>query len=74
MGPFKTAQNGNDYIIVMQDHFTKWVEGRGICGKEALTIADCVVQDWILKHGTPVTLHSDWGWNLLQSFIRKSVI
>ncbi len=27
----------------------------------ALTIGDTVVQDWILKHGTPVTLHSDRG-------------
>ncbi len=61
MGPFKMTQNGNDYIVVMQDHFTKWVEGRAICGKEALTIADAVVQDWILKHGTPVTLCSDRG-------------
>ncbi len=61
MGPFKTTQNGNDYIVVMQDHFTKWVEGpgRAICGKEGLTVADAVVQDWILKHGSPITLHSD---------------
>ena len=43
----------------MQDHFTKWVEDQAICGKEALTVADAVVQDWILKHCTPVTLHSD---------------
>ncbi len=44
MGPFKTIQNGNDYIVVIQDHFTKWEEGRAICGKEALTVADAVVQ------------------------------
>ncbi len=37
------------------------MEGRAICGKEALTIADVVVQDWILKHGTPVTRQSDRG-------------
>ena len=61
MGPFKTTQNGNEYIVVMQDHFTKWGEGREICGKKALTVADAVVQDWILKHGTPVTIHSDRG-------------
>ena len=61
MGPFKTTQNCNNYIVAMQDHFTKRVEGRAICGKEALTVADAVVQDWILKHGTPVTLHSDRG-------------
>ncbi len=62
MGPFKKTQNYTDYIVVMQDHFTKWVEGRAICGKEALTVADAVVQEWVLKHGTPMTLHSDRGW------------
>ncbi len=61
MDPFKTTQNGNNYIVVMQDHFIKWVEGQAMCGKESLTVADAVVQDWILKHDTPVTLHSDRG-------------
>ncbi len=60
MSPFKTTQKGNDYIVVMQDNFTKWVEGQAICGKEALTVADAV-KDWILKHGTPVSLHIDRG-------------
>ena len=40
MGPLKKTQNDNDYIVVMQDHFTKLVEGRAVCGKEALTVAD----------------------------------
>ncbi len=51
MGPFKTAT-----IILLSCKTTP-----AICGKEALTIADAVVQDWILKHGTPATLHSDRG-------------
>ncbi len=59
MGPFKRNQDGNEYIVVMQDHFTKWVEGRAICGKEALTNA--IVQVWVLKHGAPISLHSDRG-------------
>ncbi len=45
----------------MQDHITKWVEGRAISGKEALTVADAIVQDWVLKHGAPISLHSDRG-------------
>ena len=63
MGAFQTTQSGNDYdyIIVMQDHFTKWMEGRAICGKEALTVADAAIQEWILKQGTPTTLRSGWG-------------
>ncbi len=57
----KGPKKGNEYIVVMQDHFTKWVEGRAICGKEALTVADAIVQDWVLKHGAPISLHSDRG-------------
>ncbi len=45
----------------MQDYFTKWVEGRAVCGKEALTVADAVVQEWVLKHGMPISLHSNHG-------------
>ncbi len=45
----------------MQLHFTKWIVGRAVCGKEALNVADAVVQEWILNHGAPMTLHSDRG-------------
>ncbi len=37
------------------------VEGRAICGKKALTVANAVVQEWILKHDAPISLHSDRG-------------
>ncbi len=61
MDPLKKTQNDNDYIVVMQDHFTKWEEGDVVCSKEALTMADAVVQEWVLKHGMPMSLHSDRG-------------
>ena len=48
MGDFKHIQN-DDYNVVMQEHFTKWVDGRAIFGKGALTVADAVVQEWIPK-------------------------
>ncbi len=60
-GPSKRTQNYNEYIVVLQDHFTKWVEGRTICGKEVPTLANAVVHEWILKHGAPISLHSDRG-------------
>ena len=59
---FKTTQNSNDYIVVVQDHFPKWVDGRTICGKEALNIPDAVVQGaftaWSLPDETKVDF---WG-------------
>ena len=38
---------------IMQDHLTKWVEGRAIGGKEVLTVSDALVHELILKHGPP---------------------
>ena len=74
MGPFEMTQNGNDYVVVMQDHFTKWVESRAICGKEALTVADAVVQDWILNMAPQSFFTVTRERSLPQSFIRRSVI
>ncbi len=58
----------------MQDYFTKWVEGRAICDKEVLTIDDPVVQDWILKNGTPGTLHSNRGKEFIAVLHQEVVI
>ncbi len=51
------------FTAIIQDHFTKWVwvEGHAICGKEALTMPDAILQEWILKHGANILLHSDRG-------------
>ncbi len=38
----------------MQDHFTKWVEGRAVCGR-------CCGAGVGLKHALPISLHSDLG-------------
>ena len=45
----------------MQDHFTKWVEDRVICSKEALTVPNNVVHEWVLNHGAPMSLYTDQG-------------
>ncbi len=55
IGPLHRMECGNEYIIVMQDHFTKWIEGTAIPTKEAMIVADVIV------HGTPLNLHSDRG-------------
>ncbi len=45
----------------MQDHFTKWIEGAAVATKEAMLVADVIVNEWVYKHGTPLNLHSDRG-------------
>ena len=61
MGPFAESSNGMSYIIVMQDHFTKWIEAAPIPNKAAVTVADAMANMWFTRHGAPLQLHSDQG-------------
>ena len=61
MGPFAKSADGNKYIVVIQDHFTKWVAAEAIPNKHAKTVADVLYRQWITKYGCPKQLHSDQG-------------
>ncbi len=61
IGPLNRTDRGNEYIVVMQDHFKKWIEGAAVATKEAMLVADVIVNEWVYKHGTPLNLHSDRG-------------
>ncbi len=36
IGPLHRTERGNEYIVVMQDHFTKWIEGAAVPTKKAM--------------------------------------
>ena len=40
-GPYQISYRGNRYILVITDHFTKWVEAYAIPNQEAVTVAFC---------------------------------
>ena len=61
MGPFPENNNGNKYILVAVDHFTKWSEAYSIPNQEAATIADVLTREWFFRYSPPETLHSDQG-------------
>ncbi len=61
IGPLHRTDRGNEYIVVILDHFTKWIEGVAVPTKEAMIIADILVHEWIYKNGTQLNLHSDRG-------------
>ncbi len=61
IGSLHRTDHGNKYIVVMQDHFTKLIEGAAVATKEAMLVADVIVNEWVYKHDTPLNLHSDRG-------------
>ena len=61
MGPIKKSRKGNQYIIFAVDNFSKWVYGKAIPNKEAVTIAQFLVEEIFWKVGCPEVIRADGG-------------
>ena len=62
-GPLPRTRQGNRYILVVTDYFTKWVEAYPLRNQEAETVAKVLVEQFICRFGVPLSLHSDQGSN-----------
>ena len=70
MGPLPIPSQGNKYILVVTDIFTKWVEAFALKDTTANTLATVLLDEIICRYGAPCTLHSDQGANLCSSVIQ----
>ena len=61
MGPFPKSRNGNKYILVVSDYFTRWVEAYAIPNQEATTVAVKLIDSMFCRYSIPEQLHSDMG-------------
>lgn len=61
MGPFPETPRGNRYIMVLTDHFTKYVEIIAVPNQHAEECANKIVNDFVARWGAPLTIHSDQG-------------
>ena len=63
LGPLPTSEEGNKYLLIAADYFTKWVEAYAIPNQEAVTVADVLVKEFVCRYGVPLFIHSDQGRN-----------
>ena len=61
IGPLQTTENGNSFILVLGDYFSKWKEAYPIPDHTALTVADKLVSEVICRFGTVKQIHTDQG-------------
>ncbi len=63
VGPLTETNDGNRWILVIGDYFTKWVEAYPLIDTCASTVARKFVEECVCRLGVPLELHSDQGRN-----------
>ena len=59
LGLLPETENGNKYILVISDYFTKWMEAVSIPGQTAVTVTSVLVEEGVCRFGAPAYVHSD---------------
>ena len=57
----KVTNKGNQYILVIYDYFTKWMDAFALKRHTAQIVAEVIVKRFVLYHGIPTRIHSDQG-------------
>jgi transposase InsO family protein len=70
-GPLPITSNGNRYIIVAMDYFSKWPEARAIPNMRAETVAKFIYEDIVCRHGVPQEILSDRGTSFTSKVIEE---
>ena len=63
MGPLIEPPRGNQYVLVVVDQFSKWVECYALSDQTAERIARTLMSEFIGRFGCPPEYHSDQGRN-----------
>ena len=64
LGPVTLARKSRArYILVMSDLFTKYAVTVALQDMTAATVANAIIDEWIMKFGAPDVIHTDQGSN-----------
>ena len=67
------TEDGYKHLLVVVDHFTKWVEVYPLKTQEAGEVAAVLVNEFISRWGVPHSFHSDQGANFCGTVFKKCV-
>jgi hypothetical protein len=65
------TSGGNKHILVISDYYTKWTECFAMPNMEAKTVAKLLVEEVIVRFGTPYVIHTDQGVQYSPSFCHR---
>ena len=65
-----TSRNKNKYVILAVDHHTGYVEAKATKNEDANTVVDFLIENWILRHGSPEAIVSDRGAAFMSQVVK----
>ena len=71
LGELPETENGNKYVLVVADYYTKWTESYPMPNMEAATVAEIIVKEFISRYGIPSKIHSDQGRQFVSKLFKE---
>ena len=71
MGELPETSNGNKYVLVLCDYFTKWTQAFALKDQTAYTVADTLMTQCFNLFGLPEVIHSDQGRNFESGLFKE---
>jgi RNA:NAD 2'-phosphotransferase (TPT1/KptA family) len=71
VGPLPRTDKGNEYILMMVDQFTKWVECIPLPSQTAEETARAAVNEFFSRFGYPFQVYSDQGRNFESALFKE---
>ena len=68
LGPFLESHQGNKYVLMMVDQFTRWLELQALGMQDAATVAQAFFESYTVRFGVPFVIHTDQGKNFDGNF------
>ncbi|KER28929.1 hypothetical protein T265_04316 [Opisthorchis viverrini] len=75
MGPFPVTTSGNQYIVIMTEHRSWWIEAEAVLIHWATTISGVVMHHIVANHGVPkIILTDQWPCFVGEEFTESHVV
>src|ERR1044072_2606178 len=71
VGPLPMTEDGNHYIIVAIDYFSRWPEARPLRHANATSVAMFIYEEIICRYGSPAVIQSDQGTHFINQVIEQ---
>ena len=71
VGPLPLTKLGNEYILTIQDNFTKYSLAIALPNHQASTIVDAFVKKFICIFGSPKGVLTDQGTDFLSNLMKR---